>query len=352
MTPKRLVMSGKIRCSCHCITNKSRTGAGIRNLSSIRKMKNGRWQAQIARGGIRRSKMFDTKQAAKDWAAREEHLALNAKPPGETTTLAAAFKRYANEVSPTRRGERWEIVRLKKLSTYPLAQMTMTDITAKDVAEWRDNRLKEIMPSSVRREMELMSAVFSVARAEWGLIAASPMTDVRRPKASPARKRRVSASEFEALAISAGADLTNATARAHHAFLFAIETAMRAGEIVGLTWGAVDLKARVAHLPMTKNGEPRDVPLSTEAVRLIEALPVADPVFDLTSRQLDVLWRKLRDRAGVVNLTFHDARHEAITRLARRVDVLDLARIVGHRDISQLMTYYDATAGEIAERLG
>ena len=79
---------------------------------------------------------------------------------------------------------------------------------------------------------------------------------------------------------------------------------------------------------------------------------MSSPVFDLTSRQLDVLWRKLRDRAGVTGLTFHDARHEAITRLARRVDVLDLARIVGHKNISQLMTYYDATAGEIAERLG
>ena len=321
-------------------------------MSSIRKLKNGRWQAQIARNGIRKSKVFDAKQAAKDWAARQEYLILNAKPTGETMLLSDAFDRYANEVSPTRRGERWEIIRLRKFSRDEISSRPIGSITARDIAEWRDRRLKEVAPASARREMELMSAVFTVARVEWGLIATNPMADVRRPKSPPARKRRVSQAEFDALAISAGDDLTTATARAHHAFLFAIETAMRAGEIVGLTWDAIILADRVAHLPITKNGLPRDVPLSSEAVRLLEALPVSEPVFGLTSRQLDVLWRKVRDRAGVSGLTFHDARHEAITRLARRVDVLDLARIVGHKNISQLMTYYDATAGEIAERLG
>lgn len=321
-------------------------------MSSIRKLKNGRWQAQIARNGIRKSKVFDAKQAAKDWAARQEYLILNAKPTGETMLLSDAFDRYANEVSPTRRGERWEVIRLRKFSRDEISSRSIGSITARDIAEWRDRRLKEVAPASARREMELMSAVFTVARVEWGLIETNPMADVRRPKSPPARKRRVSQTELDALAISAGDDLKTATARAHHAFLFAIETAMRAGEIVGLTWDAIILADRVAHLPITKNGLPRDVPLSSEAVRLLEALPVSEPVFGLTSRQLDVLWRKVRDRAGVSGLTFHDARHEAITRLARRVDVLDLARIVGHKNISQLMTYYDATAGEIAERLG
>lgn len=115
------------------------------------------------------------------------------------------------------------------------------------------------------------------------------MAEIRRPKSPPPRKRRVSEGEFEALAISAGADLSNPTVRAYHVFLFAVETGMRAGEIVGLTWDAVSLDERTAHLPMTKNGLSRDVPLSSEAVRLLEALPEYSPVFGLTSRQLDVL---------------------------------------------------------------
>lgn len=126
---------------------------------------------------------------------------------------------------------------------------------------------------------------------------------------------------------------------------------MRSGEIVGLRWDDVDLEGRVAHLPITKNGSARDVPLSLEAVRLLEALPKADPVFDLDSAQRDALWRKLRDRAGVVGLTFHDARHLAVTRLAKKLDVLDLARMVGHKNIQMLMRYYNASASDIAKRL-
>jgi integrase len=66
----------------------------------------------------------------------------------------------------------------------------------------------------------------------------------------------------------------------------------------------------------------------------------------------DALFRKCRDRAGIVGLHFHDSRHEAITRLAQRLDVLDLARMVGHRDLKMLQAYYNATAEEIAARLG
>jgi len=51
-------------------------------------------------------------------------------------------------------------------------------------------------------------------------------------------------------------------------------------------------------------------------------------------------------------MTFHDTRHEALTRIARKLDVLDLARMVGHRDARSLMIYYNATAEEIAQRLG
>ena len=63
------------------------------------------------------------------------------------------------------------------------------------------------------------------------------------------------------------------------------------------------------------------------------------------------MFRKVRDDVAIVGLTFHDTRHEAITRLARKVDVLDLARITGHKDPRSLMVYYNATASEMALRL-
>lgn len=147
-------------------------------------------------------------------------------------------------------------------------------------------------------------------------------------------------------------DLTKTTARAIHAFRFAVETAMRAGEIVGLTEDTVDRETRVATLPRTKNGTARKVPLSMAALDLLGDLPKTDgPLFGLTSQQIDALFRKARDKAGIENLHFHDSRHEAITRLARKLDVLSLARIVGHKDIKMLMIYYNETAEDLAQRL-
>lgn len=320
-------------------------------MASFRKAAGGRWRAEVARKGVRRSGIFDTKQMAKDWAAREEFLISQGAGDGSRVILREVFERYAREVSPLKRGERWEVIRLKRFCADRIAKLEVGKVAAADVADWRDRRLREVSNASVSREMNLMSGVFTVARQEWGLIGVNPMSDVRKPRKPPPRDRRVTDRELEALAISAGGDLSTATGAAFHAFLFAIETGMRAGEIVGLCWCDVNLETRVATLPLTKNGTGRRVPLSARAVELIEALPAGDPVFGLASPQLDALWRKLRDRAGVVGLTFHDSRHEAITRLARKLDVLDLARMVGHRDLKMLQVYYNATAEEIAGRL-
>jgi integrase len=139
------------------------------------------------------------------------------------------------------------------------------------------------------------------------------------------------------------------------AFLLALETGMRQGEILGLTWGRVFLKERYVRLEDTKNGDARNIPLSSAAVRLLERQPrvEAEPrCFPVASASADALWRKARKNAKIADLKFHDSRHEAITRLAKKLDVLDLARMIGHRDPRSLMIYYNATATELAARLG
>lgn len=320
-------------------------------MATFRKLPSGNIRAEVARQGVRRSGTFPTKAAARDWAARQEYLILEGDETGGKGALGDAMERYARERSPAKRGERWEVIRLTKLAKDPLAKIKMADLKPSDIAEWRDRRAAEVAPASVIREMQLLSSVLTVSAKEWGLIGSNPVVQVRKPTKPQPRNRLVLPGELDRLAIAAGDDLGNATARAFHAFRFAIETAMRAGEIVGLTWDRIDLKRRVAHLPMTKNGTARDVPLSSEAVRLLEALPRMDPVFGLTSQQLDILWRKVRERAAIEGLVFHDSRAEATTRMARRVDPLTLARITGHRDIRMLMVYYRETAEDIAKRL-
>lgn len=319
-------------------------------MASIVKSGSG-FRAMVARKGVRRTKIFPTKQAAKDWAARQEYLILHGDEVAGAMAFGALMDRYAREVSSGKRGARWEIIRLEKLQRDQISEIKLADLRPKDFAGWRDKRLREVAPASVIREMQLMSSVLNVARKEWGLIGVNPLTDVRKPNKPAPRDRLATAGEMELLEHSAGRDLTKATARAFHAFRFATATAMRAGEIAGLKWVRIDLGKRVVRLVHTKNGRPRDVPLSSEAVRLLEELPRADPVFGLTSRQLDRLWRKLRDRAGVEGLTFHDSRHTAITSLAKKLDVLALARMVGHSDLRMLQVYYNESAEELAKRL-
>ena len=322
-------------------------------MAAFKQLESGKWQVQIFKAGKRTSKSFPTKKAAKDWAAREEYLAVNAEPVGSTMLVKDVFDRYANEVSVLRKGEKWEVVRLNKIGRDEIGDIVISKLRSADIADWRDRRLLEVMPASVAREMNLISGVMTVARKEWGYLSSNPVTDVRKPNKPPPRDRVVTASELEALALSAGSDLQNITARVFHAFLFACETAMRAGEIVVLTWENVDLDRAVAHLPTTKNGYSRDVPLSTEAVRLLKALPEADPVFGLNSSQTESLFRKIRKRAHVEGLVFHDSRRTATTKLATKLDVLKLAKMTGHRDLKILLnTYYKADPADDAKLLG
>jgi integrase len=203
--------------------------------------------------------------------------------------------------------------------------------------------------------MVLLSSALSHARREWQMIRDNPMRDVRKPAEPPARDRLPTWGELRRLRYVAGSDLTQAQARAFHAFGFAMRTGMRAGEICALEWS--DIGDRTAKLHRSKTGAGRVVPLSSHARRMLDDLrPVtgpAGPVFRLRPPQLDALWRKVRSKAGVEGLTFHDSRAAALTALSRRVDVLTLARISGHKDVSLLMrVYYRESPDDLAERLG
>lgn len=316
------------------------------------------WEAFVARKGIRKSGTFDTKAEAVAWATKVEAEILAGKR-GEVPDkpFAALLERYRDEVSATKRGEKWERTRIGLLLRDDLARVRLSELNASHFAAWRDRRLRAVSAASVRREWTLLHHAVNVAVKEWRWLPENPLADVRRPAPPRSRDRRLSDDEIERLLFALGYDYdtppATATARVGAALLFAVETAMRAGEIVGLTWDRVDLEGRFLRLALTKNGTAREVPLSAEALRLLRQLPRADgPAFGLSGDLLDALFRKAKARAMIEDLHFHDTRHEAITRLAKKLDVMDLARMVGIRDLRILMVYYNATATEIAGRLG
>jgi integrase len=330
-------------------------------MASITKQKTG-WRVQISVKGERDSATLSTKAEAQAWAVEREAQMRRMSKSGVNTdkTLEDAFNRYAEEVSIRKPGAAWEAKRLIAIAAHEvngerLGSIKLCDVTAGTIAGWRDMRLQTVAGSTINRDLALISHVFTTARKEWKWIAVSPTTDVRRPPNPQSRDRRITENEIDqlcqVLGFEGGPVVTKNQAVAA-ALLFAIETAMRAGEICGLT--ANDVSGRSAMLQKTKNGTRRAVALSKRAVEILALLPTVlpgEPLFGLTSASLDALFRKARSKTLIEELTFHDTRHEAITRLAAKLNVLDLARMVGHRDLKMLQVYYNASAEDIAARL-
>lgn len=321
-------------------------------MASIEK-RSGRWRARLLMpDGSRPSKTFRTRAEAASWAHSVEAGAVGV-PLGQHT-LRDALRRFARDVAPTHKGERWEVTRCTAMERQPIASVRLADLAPSDLAAWRDDRLRVVSPGSVRREMSLLSSVFAVAQAEWGWLRVSPLRGVKKPMAPASRKRRIDADEISQITMALGYDggiPENASQRTALAFEFALETAMRASEILGLTWERVRPKS--ASLPDTKNGDRREVPLSPRAREIVALLPRDAPtLFNLAPATRDALFRRARDRTGIENLRFHDSRAEAIWRLSKKLDVMELARIIGHRDLKSLLIYYQTSADDLADRLG
>lgn len=335
-------------------------------MASITKQKTG-WRAQISVKGQRDSAVRPTKAEANAWAVEREAQMRRMAVTGVNTdkTCQDAFDRYVTTVSSQKKGATWERTRLIFLAKYevdgrPLGKMKLAEVTSDTFAKWRDMRLsgsdghKPVMGSTINRDFALISNVFATARTEWKWLAVSPTTDVKRPPPEPSRDRLITEDEIGRICQSLGysGEVRTKSDKVAVAFLFAIETAMRAGEICRLQRSLV--RGNVAHLPsaINKNGSKRDVPLSGRAIELLAQLPdTGDGYFGMTAEQLDPLFRKGRNKAEVGDLTFHDTRHLAITRLARKLNILELARMVGHKDLKMLQIYYNETAEEIAKKL-
>lgn len=316
------------------------------------------WRAEVSKLGIRESATFPTKREAQEWAVNRE-LEITTSKTGKVTraTLKEVMERYAKDISPSKPGHRWELVRIGAISKDKIAAMVMQDIQAKDLAAWRDRRLEEVKPSSVLRDIGLLLPIWTQARkAEWLYTDNDPWEGVTRPKKGKPRTTIFTQAQVDkivsALGYTAGQP-PKTRQQAAVALLLSLETAMRAGEIVGLTWQHVHPEKRLVHLPETKNGDARDVPLSSRAAELLECMRGVDDVrvFTLTPALLDAYYRQGRTLAGVDGVTFHDARATAITRLSKRLDILELARMVGHRDPRSLMVYYRKSATDIAAKL-
>ena len=232
-----------------------------------------KWQARVQRSGQSSlAKSFNTKADAVKWARHtESQLDLGTLAPKEAMPpLMRIVARYLAEVTPTKKGSKQELNRGRQIARTSLGSMQLDKITSEVVSKYRDGRLREVSNNTVRLELAFISVVFEQCAKEWGFKVSNPVKQIRTPKPGKPRQRRLRPGEEEVLLAACSASCATYL---HSFVVLAIETGMRFGELVSITWNNVDLAARTIHLPDTKNGHARTVPLSTRALEAIRAVP-------------------------------------------------------------------------------
>lgn len=235
-----------------------------------------------------------------------------------------------------------------------LVTTNIQQITPKDLAKWRDYRLNQVTVGTVLLEMSFLSCVFNYAITELYILESNPMDKVVKPSKAKPRDRRISTLEEETVIkwtkYKLGSIPDTCRKQVGWCFLFALQTAMRRGEILALT--AECIHKDYVYIPTSKNGTSRYVPLNNIAKQMLEGIePKETKLFDIRLDNFNLIWRRMREQTGIQDLHFHDTRHEAITRMVRdlNIPVEKLAKVTGHKSINTLVnTYYNPTVDELS----
>ena len=311
-------------------------------MATFRK-RNGKWQVIVRHKSIGTvSRSFIVKTQAIKWALEQEERiergVFGCIEPSEIA-LSDLLQRYGKEITPAKRGAAIERYRLRRLINDPISSFSIDQLTSQVLASFRDKRLKDGQ-RACQLDLILIRHCLKIAMSEWGLmLSVNPVDQIKKPPSPKARERRLNDGEYERL--EAASKLTQ-NPHIWPIIVFAIETGMRRGEILGLSWGNIDLKRRTAFLPLTKNGSSREVPLSSKAVSVLQQQrPRTDThPFPVNSNAFRLAWVRLRNRAGLNDLRFHDLRHEAISRFFEmRLSIPEVALISGHKDLKMLFRY-------------
>ena len=311
------------------------------------------WQVQIRKQGFQTiSKSFTKKTDADIWAKiTESEMARGVfidRSEAEKTTLGEILTRYLREVSIHKLGFKPEQSRIKGLLNHPLSSRLLATLKSSDFATYREARLRLVTGTTVNKELNLLAKIIDTARRDWSINMDNPVRIIQRPKNNRARDRRLKEGELELILN------TTKSEQLSHIILFAIETAMRRGEICKAGWSHLDLSKRILKIPQTKTGVPRTIPLSSKAIEILQILPnINESIFGLQSESISQAFERACNRANIIDLHFHDLRHEAVSRLFEKgFSLPEVAAISGHKTWAMLKRYTHLKAEDLAKKLG
>lgn len=341
------------------------------SMATIRQKESGSWQAIVRRRGWpQQSKTFRTKTEALQWSKGIEteinRGSFQSYNQAERTVFKDLLTRFKNDFAPfhyRERADKKEAWRFQadRLEDF-FSDYSISAIDPPLIARYRDERLRPpvssnrpaVQGSTVRKEIYLLSRIFEFAISECHipLPQGNPVARVRKPAENESRDRRLTCEQWAKLDAECNRSRNHLL---HKAFIFATETAMRQEELLTLTWENIDESRRIAFLPYTKNGEARYVPLTNVALKILKEIPHSENsrIFAMERLTLYHAFNAAAKRAGIADYTWHDLRHEALSRLAERGDLslLEIASIGGHKTLQMVKRYTHLEAAKIADKL-
>ncbi|MCA3247865.1 MAG: site-specific integrase [Azospirillum sp.] len=319
---------------------------------------NGRWRALIRKRGQTACQTFDTKTAAKAWAAEKEREIENGaagiKSSVRGKTFGDLIDKYREQLSSEKRWGRSKDALLDLLKRR-LGDRAVADLSAQALIEYGRTRRKEgLGPAGLGTELSLVGVVLNAARVVFNLdapagAAKDAIAALRQMKSvAPSRERNRRPTPAELAKLKSEIAKRRLEIPMSDLIDFAVASGLRLGEIVSLRWADIDEEKRTVVVRSRKHpdvNQKRDdvVPLLGEAWDIVQRQPrTADRIFPYRREAVSTSFWSLCRRPGVEieDLHFHDLRHEALSRLFEKgYSIPEVSIVSGHRSWEQLKRY-------------
>ena len=323
-------------------------------MASVRKVKK-KFRVEVRRVGLPYvCETFIDKSSATKFAKRIEveleERRFKKVSKADTTTFKQITRRYRDEKlkakSPT-----W--YRCNNLIKQPMAMKLLADLNSSDFAEYKRERLNQVSPSSINRELSLCSKIIKTAMYEYDCyLDTNPIHSSLKMRENPHRTRILSDKEYLALVCVMSKKIYWQVM-----FIVATLTAMRKSELLNDKWSNINFENRTWFIPQidNKNNTERTIPLNDEVIKQLKRLPIAisGNVFIVSRNNFWWQWKKFCKLANVEGARFHDNRRLAITNLLESglFSETEITQISGHKTMQLLKTYSNHRTANLVRKI-
>ncbi len=252
-----------------------------------------------------------------------------------------------NKASTTNRRDQFSIKQL----TSAFKGRYLTEITPKMIEKYKADRLQDVAPATVNRELACLKHLYTKA-VEWSYVKTNPAKGIKLLKEPPGRLRYLSPDEVEAL-------LKACASHIRPIVITALNTGMRKSEIIHLQWTNVDLKNRKIMVVNAKNNEIRVIPINQTLYQELSTLArdtktkyVFSGRYGCPVGDIKKAFQGALERAGIVDFRFHDLRHTFGSQMVMQgVDIRTVQQLMGHKEIKMTMRYSHLSPGHVHEAM-